>query len=210
MSNIHFAAFDAAQHDVSLVADLIARSDEQINPLVYGNNTVEVIVKMVQAGGSYFDGKYLRVVIWDGEIVGVVVGYPVKEKATVDKLSGPAFAKAMGFIRLVPKIRFFQRLDGIMAGHMDPEGYYIHTLSIAPKHQGQGLGTKIMAALAAEHNIIYLHVNSNKTRSYSFYEKVGFREQSRGQMVYKGQELLQSLMVLQSDCREHASEGNAS
>ncbi len=199
MSPIQFAAFDAAQHDIGLVADLIARSDEQINPLVYGRDPVGVISEMLRLGSNYFDGKYLSVVTLDNEIVGVAAGYPVRDKQHIDKVSSAAFAKAMGMLQVIRRIPFYKKLDAIMQGPMESDAYYVHTLSIHPQYQGRGLGTQIIAALTQQHRTLYLHVNPDKSRSYHFYEKMGFREQSGGCMMHKGKTLRQSLMVLDAN-----------
>jgi len=194
MMNFAWETLQREKHDLQKTADLIARSDETINPLVYGRDPAAVIVKLLQTGNGYFDPANTHLLVADGQVLGVVVGYPVADMALINKRAGQSFAGAIGLLALVKRTPLFLKLNRIMAGEMDQDGYYIHTLSIDSGYQGQGLGTEIIRHLSEEHSKIYLHVNTNNQGAVRFYEKVGFREKARGKTVFRGQELSEALM----------------
>jgi ribosomal protein S18 acetylase RimI-like enzyme len=186
--------YDPARHDQGILADLIFRSDEEINPLVYGDDAIQVITRLLSIEGSYFSPAYTRCAMSDGQIVGVIVGFPVREKSRVDQLSGRAYIKAMGFFSFVKKLPLYLKMGKIVAGEMDEDGFYIHTISVSPTHQSQGIGSRMIEIMAEKHGKLYLHVNRDNQRAVNFYERVGFQKKFEGTITHKGRELSEFLM----------------
>lgn len=188
--------YSRESHDQNTVARLIYESDPIFNSLVYGKNAVTVIEEMLQAGDNYFDSRYTRCAVSGGRVVGVIVGFPVSEKATIDQKSGKIFARAMGFFRFLAKMPLFMRMDKMMPDVEDEDGYYIHTISVEPDFRGRGFGSDMIKQTASSNGSLYLHVNRDNQAAIRFYERNGFKQLAEGSMTHKGRELSQVLMGL--------------
>ncbi|MFW6304965.1 MAG: GNAT family N-acetyltransferase [Candidatus Saliniplasma sp.] len=191
---IKLQKYNPKKHDKHVIADLIFRSDEEMNSLVYGKEPIDVIVKLLEIGDNYFDPSNTYLAIKEGKIVGVIVGFPVKQKSEMDKISGKAFAKAMGFLDVLKKMPLFLKMNKIVAGEMDEDGYYIHTISVSPEYQRQGIGSQMIEKFAKKYGKLYLHVNTKNPQAIKFYNKNGFQEKFRGKVKYKGKYLSECLM----------------
>jgi len=182
------------KHDEHTVAQLIYESDPVFNTLVYGTDAITVIQGLLQLGDNFFDSRYLRCAVQKGSVVGVLVGFPVFEKAEIDRKSGKDFARTIGFFRLLARMPLFVRMDKMMPTVKDRSGYYVHTVSVDPNHRGKGLGSEMIQQVASDHRSLYLHVNQDNSNAIRFYERNGFERLAEGSMVYKGRNLSQVLM----------------
>ena len=191
---IELENYNSEKHDEHTVARLIFESDPVFNTLTYGKDPVAVIEAMLRLGDNYFDSSYTRCAIHEGRIVGVIVGFPVSEKAAIDQKSGKEFARAMGFFRFVARMPLFVRMDRMMPAVEDESGYYVHTISVDAEVRGRGFGSEIIDRVASEHGALYLHVNRDKEAAIRFYERNGFKRLAEGSMMHKGHELSQVLM----------------
>ncbi len=192
--DISLENYDPNKHDKQTIAELIFQSDEEINSLVYGKKPIDVITKLLEMGDNYFSSENTYTVVSEDKIVGVIVGFPVNKKSEMDKISGKAFAKAMGTFTLLKKMPLYWKMNKIVAGEMEEEGYYIHTISVKPEYQGGGIGSQMIELMGEEHGKLYLHVNSKNSRAINFYNKNGFEEKFRGEVKYKGRCLSECLM----------------
>jgi len=197
MLEIVLENFNQEKHDAEKVADLIFRTDPDLNPLVFGRKGREVIKQLLTMGDNYFSYPNTSCVISDDRLAGVVVGFPLTEKERLDKSSGKAFMKTMGVATVIRKIPFMLKLNKIVAGDMDEDGYYINQLIVDPDFQGKGLGTEIIKRLALEHGKLYLHVNTENKGAVRFYKNNGFNEKFTGSMKYHGKTYTESLMEKQ-------------
>jgi ribosomal protein S18 acetylase RimI-like enzyme len=186
--------YDTVKHDEHTVARLILESDPFFNTLVYGQNAVVVIQRLLRLKGNFFDSTYTRCALYEGGLAGVIVGFPVAKKAEIDKSSGRTFAQAMGFFRLIMRMPLFIRMDRMMPPAKDATGYYLHTLSVDAQHRSRGLGSEIIKQVVSDKDPVYLHVNRDNHRAIRFYEQNGFQRLAEGSMAYKGRELSQVLM----------------
>jgi ribosomal protein S18 acetylase RimI-like enzyme len=191
---IELEQYDDSKHDRRTVARLIFDSDPVFNGLVYGDDAIGVIEAMVGLGDNYFASGYTRCAVQEGRVVGVIVGFPVSEKAHIDQNSGKDFARAMGFLRFLARMPLFMRMDKMMPAVEDESGYYVHTISVDPEYRGRGIGTEIIERTAAAHGTLYLHVNRDNEAAIRFYERNGFERVEEGSMTHKGRELSQVLM----------------
>lgn len=186
--------YNNEKHDEHTVAQLIFESDPVFNTLVYGKNAVAVIQGLLRLQDNFFDSRYLRCAIYEGTVVGVVVGFPVAEKAEIDRKSGKDFAPTMGFFRLLARMPLFIRMDKMMPPLEDHNGYYIHTISVSPTQRNRGFGSEMIGEIAARNGALYLHVNRDNGDAIRFYERNGFKRLAEGSMAHKGRELSQVLM----------------
>jgi ribosomal protein S18 acetylase RimI-like enzyme len=164
------------------------------NAIVYGKDAVAVIEGMLQLEDNYFDPRYNRCAIRDGGVVGVIVGFPVAEKAAIDQQSGKDFARTMGFFRFLARMPLFVRMDKMMPPVEDESGYYVHTISVDSACRGRGVGSEMIEQVCGPARATYLHVNRRNEAAIRFYEKNGFRRLAEGAMMHKGRELSQVLM----------------
>jgi len=192
--DISLENYDPNKHDKQIIAELIFRSDEEMNSLVYSKEPIDVITKLLETGDNYFSSENTYIAVSEDKIVGVIVGFPVNKKTEMDKISGKAFAKAMGTFTLIRKMPLYWKMNKIVAGEMDEDGYYIHTISVKPEYQGRGIGSQMIELMGKEYGKLYLHVNSKNSRAINFYTKNGFEEKFRGEVKYKGRYLGECLM----------------
>lgn len=186
--------YNNENHDEHTVARLIFESDPVFNTLVHGKDAIAVIEGMLRLGGNYFDAQYTRCAINEGRVVGVIVGFPISEKAAIDQKSGKDFARTMGFFGFLAHLPLFVRMDKMMPAVDDENGYYVHTISVDPEFRGRGFGSEVIEQTAAEHGALYLHVNRDNEAAIRFYERNGFKRLAEGSMMHKGCELSQVLM----------------
>jgi len=186
--------YDSGKHDQRSVARLVFESDPVFNTLVYGKDPIAVIEGLLRLRDNYFDARYTRCAIHDGRVAGVVVGFPVAEKAEIDKKSGKDFARTMGTFRFLARMPLFVRMGKMMPPVEDESGYYVHTLCVDSDFRGLGLGSEIIGRVVAEHGALYLHVNRDNEAAIRFYERNGFRRLAEGSMRHKRHELSQVLM----------------
>mgnify|MGYP006303647803 CR=1 FL=1 len=186
--------YSGERHDEDTVARLIFESDPVFNTITYGRDPVAVIEAMLRLGDNYFDSRYTRCAMHESRVVGVIVGFPVSEKAEIDQKSGKDFARAMGFFRFVARMPLFIRMDRMMPTVEDEDGYYVHTITVDAEYRGRGFGSEMIERVASEHGALYLHVNRDKEDTIRFYERNGFKRLAEGSMTHKGHELSQVLM----------------
>ena len=191
---VELTHYDSDTHNEHTVARLIYESDPVFNALTYGKDAIGVIERMLRLGDNYFDARHTRCAIHDGGVVGVIVGFPVSEKAEIDQTSGKDFARAMGFFRFLARMPLFMRMDRMMPAVEDESGYYVHTISVDSDSRGRGFGSEMIEQVAANHGALYLHVNRDKEAAIRFYEHNGFERLGEGSMTHKGRELSQVLM----------------
>lgn len=189
--------YDPARHDRRACAELIYGADADLNALVYGAGLegVAVIEEMLGAPEGYFSPEHIRCAVLGDEVVGILVGYPVSQMKDVDATSGHDFMRAMGAWGFLKRLPMFMRMAKLTGGEMDPDGYYIHTLSISPAHQRRGIGTRLIEAAADGQSALYLHVNRENQQAIGFYEKVGFVRQSEAAIRLRGRMVGEYLMV---------------
>ena len=186
--------YDSQKHDEQTVARLIFASDPVFNTLVYGEDAVAVIQAMLRLQDNFFDSRYARCAIYQGNVVGVIVGFPVSDKVEIDRKSGKDFARTMGFFRLLARMPLFVRMDKMMPAVEDEHGYYVHTISVDPDFRRRGFGSEMIDIVRSEHRSLYLHVNRDNEAAIRFYERNGFKRLAEGSMIHKGHELSQLLM----------------
>ncbi len=192
--NIRLEKYDSRIHDAQTVARLIFESDPEFNTLVYGKDAVPVIGNLLRLGDNYFDERYMRCSISGERIAGVIVCFPVLEKADIDRKSGKDFVQSMGLFRFLHRMPLFVRMEKMMPSVEDKSGHYIHTISVDSGFRGKGIGSTIIEELSSEHDALYLHVNRNNESAIRFYEKNGFRRLAEGSMKHNGKILSQLLM----------------
>lgn len=187
--------YDPQKHDQDKIATLIFESDVVMNRLVYGEQALEVLKKLLNMPESYFTPETMKCALLNGELVGVVVSYPTAHMRAVDQRAGKGFMKALGFFNFIKRLSLYTKMEQMLGGPIDADGLYIHTLCVDGALRGQGIGGEIIRALAQENGKMYLYVNAANDPAIRFYKKQGFREAFHGKMQYKGRSYAEYLMA---------------
>jgi ribosomal protein S18 acetylase RimI-like enzyme len=168
--------YDASIHDVNLIAGLIYDADPEFNRLIFGEREQALprIIVMTTLPGTFYSSTYLRVIYYEGNLVGIVSGYPVREKNRIEKSVGKAFAHVFGMMGFVRKMPLLLQMRKLMSGRMDLEGYYIVYLSVSASSRGKGIGSSLIEELAQQWTKLYLHVSIHNSKAIRFYERNGF------------------------------------
>jgi len=184
---VKLESYDPEKHDQDLLAELIFKSDEQMNTLTYGTNAVEVIKALLTIPESYFVPDLMKVALADNDLVGVVVYFPVSRLKEIDNTAGKGFMKAMGILSFFKKMPLYMKMDRMLGGELDEDGLYIHTICVDSRKRGQGIGSEIIDLIAEENEKMYLYVNMKNDGAIRFYERNGFEKKNLGTMRHKGE-----------------------
>jgi ribosomal protein S18 acetylase RimI-like enzyme len=191
-----FEPFFPEKHDKNKIAELIFKSDEQLNLLVYGRDPLKVILKLLNMKESYFVPNYTKCVHVNNELAGVVTYYSsdLSKRKQVDKIAGQGFMKAMGIISFIQKMPLYIKMDKMLGGVIDDGGLYIHTICVDETFRGCGIGSRIIKELEKENTKMYLYVNAANKGAIHFYEKNGFEKKFLGTMNYNHKDYAEYLM----------------
>lgn len=179
---IRLEKFDPAKYDEYAVATLIYLADIEFNSLVYGSDqekAVRYIVELMKMQNNYFTYPNVECATYDNKLVGVIVGFKVKQKAILDKASGKDFIKTFGLWSFLKKMPAFLRMDKISSKQMAEDGFMVNSFCVDPACRGRGMGTQILKLVTEQHGRVYLDVNINNTKALKFYQTVGFQIRSK-------------------------------
>lgn len=107
----------------------------------------------------------------DGEVAGVAFGYPFSEEASIDAPLAAVLKKHS----INQQIKLF----------IDPETFsnewYLDTICVDKKYQGQGIGTQLLDALPElakrdGYRVIGLNVDQGNPHARRLYERKGFKK----------------------------------
>ncbi|KHO12538.1 acetyltransferase, GNAT family [Latilactobacillus curvatus] len=106
----------------------------------------------------------------DGQVLGIVVGFPEEKEAHIDDALAPLFLQ----IGLPETTRFFTDKEA------QPGEWHIDTIAVVPQARGKGVGSKLLAACesvakANHKQIISLNVDFNNPGAKKLYEKMGYQ-----------------------------------
>lgn len=182
--------FDPQKHDLSALAALIYAADPEFNQLVYGSSEQgrALIRRLLQLDHNYFAPPYLNLAMHKKRVVGVVVSFPVTMKKQIDMEAGKAFMRVFGFGATLKKMPALIKLDRIVTKKMDPEGCFIHTVSVNTRFRGSGVGRFLLEPLFRDYVTCYLDVNINNPDALAFYQRLGFTIQAKNTMTYHNKE----------------------
>ncbi|MDP3130429.1 MAG: hypothetical protein Q8N15_03720, partial [Bacillota bacterium] len=143
--------FDPARHDAGRVAALIYDADPEINGFVFGprEQAIGLILALMKTPGTYYAAPRLTCITSDGEVIGIVSGYPTKFQGVFERRVGKAFLRAFGLAGFLCRLPMFLKLGRILAKTRSNDGYYIVYLSILSTERGKGYGSAAVLELAS-------------------------------------------------------------
>jgi ribosomal protein S18 acetylase RimI-like enzyme len=185
---VRLEEYNNLEHDKKKIAELVFLSDNEFNNLIFDNKEkgLAFIERLLELGNNYFSAPYLKCIIYDNQLAGVIVGFLGKQKQTIDKLSGKSFAKIFGLWRFFKKLPTLMKMSKIVVREMEEEAFYIHTFVVDPFYQNRGIGKQTLKLLSDKYKIMYVDANINNDRAVGFYKKFGFIEQFKKEVVIKG------------------------
>jgi len=168
--------FDAKKHEAPFVAGMIYDADPEFNQLIFGsrNLAIDRIIRAMKVPGSFFSAPQLSCIRSENRIVGIVSGYLLREKTRMEACTGMAFLQAFGLLGFLRKLPVLLKMNRIMGGKKNPNGFYIVYLCVSESERGKGFGAEALRELASLHPILSLHVSAANDAAFRFYEKIGF------------------------------------
>ncbi|HEV3319338.1 MAG TPA: GNAT family N-acetyltransferase [Solirubrobacteraceae bacterium] len=105
-------------------------------------------------------------------------------------LHGPAFHRAFG-LRLPRAVTLLTRME---SRHARQPHHYFPAIGVAPEHQGQGMGRRLMAPTLkhCDREGLPAYLEASSERNTSLYERLGF--QVIGEMHYGGSQPLRLML----------------
>lgn len=179
--------YDPQKHDPWKVANIIYSADPELNYYVFGDRkeAVPTIKKLLEMGDNLFSIPYLECAVYDDELVGILISSTVQDKVKIDRASGKAFIKALGFWKFIRKFPNIIRMTKMVNSNLDQDAYFLHFIAVDSPYQNQGWGSKMMEHLLKDHEKIYVDVNIHNLPAQKFYQKMGFKLQSKHTINFK-------------------------
>ncbi|HNP74909.1 MAG TPA: GNAT family N-acetyltransferase [bacterium] len=126
-----------------------------------------------------FSHKFAEVAEFDGKIVGLEVGYALKDKKVHQFFNDAYIIKRHNPIQVAKMIYRNYQIDKFIK-KLQPDSYYIANLAVMPEMQGKGIGGMLLEnafkkAKLKNYNNCFLDVSINNKLAIKFYEKYGFK-----------------------------------
>ncbi|QQX77484.1 MULTISPECIES: GNAT family N-acetyltransferase [Aequorivita] len=175
----------ALPEDFKKVAPLIVQAMEDLACTFANTDTPEkaypLFEHFFQKKANQYSFEHTLVYVEDGEIVGSITFYDGK---LLPHYRAP-------FLQYIAE--FYKVTDILIDDETNPGEVYIDTLSVAPQHQGKGVGKKLLAAAIQQaktegHEKIGLLVDFKNPNAKKLYVSLGFEsvgKKTLGSSVYE-------------------------
>lgn len=185
--------FDSRAHDTETVARLIYQADPSLMRFVFGDEdrAAATIGALVGMDENEYAGRRILCAVDDGAVVGVIAGLTGAEKRDSAKAAGTEWGRALGARGMVRAVRWGSKLARVATPteEIADDEYYISALTVDEKHRGEGIGSKLIEAVLAEHDRVVTDVNVEKDASIRFYERHGFQVGAELAFEHRGKKL---------------------
>jgi FAD/FMN-containing dehydrogenase/ribosomal protein S18 acetylase RimI-like enzyme/SAM-dependent methyltransferase len=178
--SIRFVPAEPSQ--AAQLATLIYESSHELLDFMFGGRAraEAALARLLKRPGGHFGHQFARVMLADGEVAGVVLGYDRKE------LSGEELRGALNTFRATPASRWPHLLGSVgraLSGYVpppSPDAFYINNIAVDGSKRGMGLGGKLLqqvveSSRAKGYRCIELDVTAPNEGAIAFYRKHGFR-----------------------------------
>jgi ribosomal protein S18 acetylase RimI-like enzyme len=183
--------FDPACHSAEAVARLIYQADPSLMRLAFGDedDAVPVIVRLVGMEHNDYAGRRVICARCVDETVGVIAGLTGKARRESKKAFGEEWARALGVRGMFRAMRYGPKLERVATAELADDEYYISALTVDERYRGQGVGSRLLAEVVRDHDVVVTDVNITKDAAIRFYERHGFAIQQRMTFVHDGEEI---------------------
>ncbi|WP_440896470.1 GNAT family N-acetyltransferase [Amphibacillus sp. Q70] len=163
-------------------------ADPIFHKLGYGSHASKIIKAHLDADSLFVQRQFLQGIFVNQKLVGFVIIYPVKESAAIHQMSYQYLKTHMSRLGYLRRKKLYRQTAQMLNKAIVDSGYYIHTLTIAPQYQGQGIGSITIDRLRDRYKNqkLSLHVNDQNDRAVKFYLQNRFAFDFHGQMRYQG------------------------
>jgi ribosomal protein S18 acetylase RimI-like enzyme len=163
----------ARKNDCRRIAELYRISSDGVADYIWtriattGEDIVDVGRRRYEREGTLFSYQNCRLVERDGEVIGMLVAFPMKVDAE--------------YVETDPVLVPYSVLE-------EDESYYICGMAIEPPHRGQGIGRQLLAeaersARALRFSKLSLIVFEQNAGALRLYERSGYVERRRHPVV---------------------------
>ncbi|MDP3730027.1 MAG: GNAT family N-acetyltransferase [Candidatus Omnitrophota bacterium] len=187
--------------DAHHFSELVTLTSPAIFPIVFGSTVKKMMKNLFPHKRHYysFDRSFFAEI--DGKIVGMAQLHKlITRKGQTARLSLLLLkyfkwrlpAKAVNLLKFDRLIKFVARED-----------CYISNVAVYPEFRSFGIGTKLLAAIEEEaKNIgkkrVVLHAETHNARAISFYERLGYKIESRSSALKIKNRLFESFTMAKS------------
>ncbi|SEO95977.1 Acetyltransferase (GNAT) family protein [Amphibacillus marinus] len=174
------------------IVELLYSTDPELLQLWYGNKVKDVLQQRLTLN---LLTRYL-LEIWDEQtFVGIVIIYPVSALADSGVQGTADIRKILGWAQFFKKRTIYKKSARMFSGDIPKHYFYIQGFAIAPKYQGNGVGSTVLQQLKKRYLNLALYVSESNNRAQQFYVKNGFKPTFYGQMSYRKQAFGEYLML---------------
>ena len=205
----------ATAADAGRLAPLVFDSSHELLSFMFGERTkAEVaLTKLLSKPGGHFGYRFATVMLADGEIAGVELGYDRKQ-LSAQEMSGMINAFAATPLSRWPHLLF--SVSRALTGYVPPpsvDAYYINNVAVDESRRGAGFGKQFLMRIvercrAKGYRCIELDVTFPNDGAIRFYERNGFRRisQSGTDLIEQkyGIPKLQRMRMILTEKREFA------
>lgn len=169
--------FDLAKDDVDRAAWLLYITDPDIMPLFFGSQqkAVPMLADLIRMDNTHFSHRYTLCAKYNGDIVGMLVGFDGKQDREIERVCGQEYLRAMGFIKAMRAGLVALFMSWLLKKKVDDHEFYVNNLCVAPGNRSLGVGSALLKEVFEKHDVVILDVNINNPRGLSFYQRNGFR-----------------------------------
>lgn len=172
-------------------------ADPIFHELGYGHYAAKIIKAHLDGDSLFVQKQFLQGIFVQERLVGFVIVYPSKESAAIHQMSYHYLKTHMSRLGYLRRKNLYRKTAQMLNKAITDSSYYIHTLTIAPQYQGQGIGSITIDLLSDryQNQKLSLYVNDQNDRAVRFYFKNGFKLDYHGQMRYHDNYYGEYLMI---------------
>ena len=181
--------FDPKSENIELVSGLILKGyGESSHSFKADEESRKIVKHLIETGNNFLGHENIYLCVTDGEIAGLLIGYPGKSIDKVRTLMKLLFSLKLTQIfnyLIISSILF----DAGCTPGIDESDFYISVIVVREEFRNRGIGTFLLkgALLIAKDKgceRIVLDVDRNNIRAQSLYRKFGFIKPSNIKIYY--------------------------
>lgn len=172
----------ASPDDAEPAAELIYLPMGRLADYLFGFDDPDraraVLERLFRLEKNRFSHQFSDAAVHRDEVAGLLLAYPAR---VLPRLKLPMARQLVSILGSISFVRFILRTVKLMrVREVEPDEFYIFTLSVRPEHQDQGIGSRLLEhaevrTRSAGLENVSLGVTTDNEPAIHFYEKHGFR-----------------------------------
>ncbi len=111
------------------------------------------------------------------------------EQRVSKKDAGREWGKALGVKGMFRALKWGRKLESVATTDIGDDEYYISALTVDERCRGKGVGSRLLAEVFRDHDVVITDVNIAKDDAIRFYERNGFVIEKKMTFQHKVAEL---------------------